>query len=232
MKNQIFLLLAFLFFTISPISSQVNLAEFGESHFPSKRSFPSSPAEIEKEKEKFLNEVPGSRFIDDEFVPIKINDHKDFLVGRYDAFNDAFQVKIRDSKIFYVKKSLGNKITLLVSDDVYGVFHDKKNNKSNFYKILKQGKASLLVKEKVIFKEGKPKNSYDLYKTPAFKRSKDKLYISFDGLHSIEVPANKKKFVELFKDQSNELMSYIASNNLNIRKTKDLEMIIDFYNSL
>ncbi|MFY0629347.1 MAG: hypothetical protein JXR05_03135 [Flavobacteriaceae bacterium] len=230
MKNQALLFLALITLVIVPASSQSFYYPSSDS-FPSTRSFAFSKAEKEKAKELLLKSISGSPFIDDNFVAVKINEYDNVLVGRYDAFNDHFEVKMKNSKTLYVKKKIGNKVTLLGSKDTYGVFRDHKNDRSNFYKILKEGKVSLLIKEKITF-QGRFSRAYTTYNMPVFKRSKNKLYISFDGKRAEKIPTNKKQFLQLFPKNSDQLIPFIKKNKLNVRRVNDLEKIIDFYNSL
>ena len=119
------------------------------------------------------------------------------------------------------------------TNDEYRVFYDEKQ-KASFFKVIKvSNKFSLLIKEQVKLTGGeKPKSTYDEYKAPAFKRVKDKLYLSLDNENAIKVPTNKKRFYKLFASNGNTIKDFVRKNKLDIKKHGDLLKIANFYATL
>ena len=166
-------------------------------------------------------------------MPAKINNFKDIITAKYDAYKDLFAVELNNSRRFYLKKALGNKITFFKSRDVYQVFNDE-NNKTSFFKVVKESeKFALLIRQKVKLYGGeKPKSSYEGYVKPYFKKVKEVYYFSMDKSNAVKIPSNKKKFYMLFSDKSEKIKKYAKKNKLNIKKDKDLIKILSYYTSL
>ena len=94
-------------------------------------------------------------------------------------------------------------------------------------------KFALLKKQQVKLTGGeKPKNTYDEYKAPAFKRAKDKLYLSLDNTNAMKVPTSKKKFYKLFTSNSKEIKDFIKKNKLSIKDEKDILKVLNYYRTL
>lgn len=181
----------------------------------------------------FYESVTGSPYIYDAFLPAKVNDYKDIVAARFDAYKNQITIQINSTKEFYLDKKLGNKIKFINTSESYQIFHDEKD-KPEFFKVLKANeKYSLLIRHEVKLNGGqKPKNSYDQYKPASFKRAKDKLYLSLDNKSALKVPSNKKKFYKIFQKKGNKMKEFIKKNKLNIKKQADLLKILEFYTTV
>lgn len=163
------------------------------------------------------------------FLKAKLNFEKISGLFRYNMYRDEMEFT-RDGKIYYLKKKAGTEVKFIDSIN-YGVY--KNNNKLNYFKILEEGKVSLLIKESVILIKGKyARSSYEKDKLSKFEREKDKYFISFNHIEAIQIPKSKKKFYKLFQNSSKEMKSYINKNNLNIEDLNDLKKVILYYNSI
>ncbi|MFY0631854.1 MAG: hypothetical protein JXR05_15935 [Flavobacteriaceae bacterium] len=183
--------------------------------------------------ESFYESVLGSPYVYDAMLPAKVNNFKDIVAARYDAYKDLITVQISKTKNFYLEKRLGNKIRFVKTNEEYRVFYGEKE-KASFFKVVKTSeKFSLLVKQHIKLTGGqKPKSTYDEYKAPAFKRAKDKLYLSLDNENAVKAPTNKKKFYKLFSSNGKAVKAFVKKNKLDIKKQKDLLKIMSFYGSL
>lgn len=186
-----------------------------------------------KDTEAFYESVLGSPYIYDVMMPAKVNDFKDVVSARYDAFKDLITIQISKPKNFYLEKKIGNRIRFVKTNEVYQVFYGEKE-KASFFKVIKTSeKFSLLMKQHVKLTGGdKPKSTYDEYRAPAFKRAKDKIYLSLDNINAIKAPTSKKKFYKLFSSNGKAIKAFVKENKLDIKKQKDLIKIMDFYASL
>lgn len=186
-----------------------------------------------KNIETFYESVLGSPYIYDAMLPAKVNNFKDIVSARYDAYKDLVTVQISKTKNFYLEKRIGNKIKFSKTNDEYRVFYDEKE-RASFFKVMKAtDKFSLLKKQEIKLTGGeKPKNTYDEYKAPAFKRAKDKLYLSLDNSNAMKVPTSKKKFYKLFAGNSSKIKEFVKKNKLSIKNEKDLLKALEYYASL
>ena len=181
----------------------------------------------------FYESVLGSPYIYDALLPAKVNNFKDVVAARYDAYKDLVTIQISKTKNFYLEKKLGNKVTFINTDDEYRVFYDEKE-KASFFKIIKiADQFSLLLKQKVKLTGGeKPKSTYDEYKAPAFKRAKDQFYLSLDSTNAVKIPTKKKKFYKLFSGSESKIKSFVKKNKINIKDQKDILKVLNYYVSL
>ncbi|MFY0631853.1 MAG: hypothetical protein JXR05_15930 [Flavobacteriaceae bacterium] len=183
--------------------------------------------------EGYYESVLGSPYIYDAMLPAKVNAFKDIVGARYDAFKDLITIQISKTKNFYLEKKIGNKIRFVKTNEEYQVFYGEKE-KASFFKVVSASeKFSLLVKQHVKLTGGeKPKSTYDEYRAPAFKRAKDKMYLSLDNSNAMKVPTNKKKFYKLFLSNGKAVKAFVKKNKLDIKKQKDLIKIMNFYATL
>ncbi|MFD2567207.1 hypothetical protein [Pseudotenacibaculum haliotis] len=187
-----------------------------------------------KSLETFYESVTGvSPYINDTFMPAKVNNFKQIATARYDAYKDLFVVKINESKSLYLEKRLGNRVTFIATKEMYQVFYDEEE-KARFFKIEKMTPHfSLLIKQEIVLRGGeKPRSSYDKYVAPFFKRTKDKLYLSLDNRLAVKAPTSKKKFFKLFKDEAGAIKSFVKKNKLNIKEKSDILRILNYYATL
>ncbi|WP_299712612.1 hypothetical protein [uncultured Tenacibaculum sp.] len=194
---------------------------------------------FENNKE-FTEEFEGSAFIQNGFKVGVINDNtKKHVLFKYNAYRDEILIKNEENLTYYtLLKGLGTKIKALNThnEDVYIVFKHGKKQENRFFKHVfhtVDKKIYLLIKEKVIFVEGKkPKTGYDEYEKPHFKKLDDKFYVSFDDENAIEIPKSRRKFTGLFGDKKDKIKSFIKRNKKDHREKQDLIAILKYYNSL
>jgi hypothetical protein len=100
------------------------------------------------------------------------------------------------------------------------------DNKSEFFQLLTDGKkAGLLKKMKIFVKEtrgvgGVEKKNFELQNVLCIY-SNDILYVE---------KKNCTSMVDAFKDDP-KIMAFISANDIKCNKEKDLEKLIDYYNS-
>ena len=94
--------------------------------------------------------------------------------------------------------------------------------------------GKLNVYKKIIkeFVEGKRfANSYSRAVPDTFKE-KEQLYIVSATGSLTKIPKGKTKREKLFVSQQNQMSSYIETNNLNLRREKDFNQALDYFNAL
>ena len=128
------------------------------------------------------------------------------------------------------------------SESYYIVFEKKKyraynhDEKISFFVIASendQTPCTLLVQEKVLFKEEiKAENSF-LSDTPAnFRRIKDQYFLKFGVQGIVAIPKKTKDFIPLFPAHNSLIKKYISSHKLKTKNPKDVLEIVRYYNSL
>ncbi|MGG6229490.1 hypothetical protein [Tenacibaculum sp. SDUM215027] len=186
---------------------------------------------------KTSKSIKGSPFIQDQHTPLKISSFKnDLLVGKYNAHQDYFEIKLNNEIKSFIpdKYSLGKDV-FLKSNKVYRAFYYDDNNIGFFVITFNSKKATLLTKEQISFKKAqKPTTGYDKYKPAAFHKEKDVFYIHFKNSNNlaIKLPTNKKKFINLFGKNSQNIKKFIKSKKINIRKKENIKKVLIFYSNL
>lgn len=219
-----------LFFSSSIIFSQ-GFAGNGRSG----RNYYLSYASMNKASElnkPYYESITGSPFLNDTYLPVRLNNYQTVVLARYDAYKDIFEIK-NAKKTFHFTKNIGSKVIFTNDNLKYQVFQNKDNSKS-FYKVTFEQKNSfILTKEKVNLYGGKkPKNTYEEYEQSYFKKVNNKTFISLDSNDALIIPSSNKKFLKLFEENKNEVKKYIKRNKLSHKKVDDLKKILIFYNTL
>ena len=75
-----------------------------------------------KTLDAFYESVLGSPYIYDAMLPAKVNNFKNVVAARYDAYKDLVTIEISKTKKFYLEKKLGNKIKFVNTSEEYRVF--------------------------------------------------------------------------------------------------------------
>jgi uncharacterized membrane protein len=164
------------------------------------------------------------------YLPSKVEGITETLFLRHNIYRDEMEFS-KNGEILYLKKDKDRKIIFTESKEVYRLF--EKNNRLKYFLVHNNGKNILLTRKIIKYQDSKPAaSSYAKDKAADFKRKSDEVYINFKQGGLLEVPRNKKKFYEIFGDNSNKIKSYVKKNKLNIKKVKQLKKVVMFYNTL
>lgn len=175
--------------------------------------------------------LKGSMYVNDEFLPAKLNTNNTIYSANYNAYQDEMVIKNKN-KLFTVAKANGNTVTFIGTDKKYTVF-DHNGKPGFFVELYKGGKALLLLKERIKYYEAvEAKTGYDEYRPPTLKRENDKLYIGFTDKSTTEVPNRKKDIFNIFKGSEKEVEKYAKNEKLNPKKQEDLIKLVEYYNGL
>lgn len=180
-----------------------------------------------------LQSKDSTGYINDLFLPAKVNNSKKIFNIRYNAYKDQMEIEENDA-IYFLPKNIGFTINFLNIGKVYQVFRDSlKNKKSYFVLLFKGNKLSLLLKERIdIQTRFVARKGYVGYLPPTFKHIKGKLYVGYKNNTSQELPKKKKDILKFFSSKSKEIELFAKNNNYRFKKQKDLIELFKFYNSL
>jgi len=103
--------------------------------------------------------------------------------------------------------------------------------KKGFFICLEEGKASLLEKPGVIFKESTEPAAYKDAEPPKFVRKADEYYIRI-GTSPAQSINNKKELIAAFPDNQGKIESFIDKNKIKTNKSESLKEVVRYYNSL
>lgn len=184
------------------------------------------------------DEVIGSPYLYDEFVPAKVNELEMTYFIRFNVFDNSIEFKGDDGKIYSMTKSTDYSIKLMDgSKKVYETheFKDGKNEVGNTYfeKIYTDSNFVLYLKERIEYTPVKlAKNSFETNKPAKFKKTKGDYYLQIlksDSSILLELPKREKHLLKLFNEEATAIKGLIKKEGLDIEKEKDLIRILQFY---
>ena len=163
-----------------------------------------------------------------ELASVDTYDTKAYI--RYNIFEDEMEF-VKDESLYYLAKEVGRKVRFKDSDFTYKVY--ELNYELNFFKVLVEGKNSLVAKQGVKYVDAKVALSgYDKAKPANYKRLKDEMYIALEDNSLVKVSKNKNQFFSAFGDKESDMKSYMKENRLNHKKLKDLKKAVSYFNTL
>jgi len=153
---------------------------------------------------------------------------------RYNVQAEEIEMKANtNTTVANVIKTSENISVRILNDDFVYLISPDKNQKAGYFKVIAEG-GKLTVYKKIIkdFIEGKESaNSYSRDVPDTFKE-KEQLYIVSAAGSLTKLPKGKTKREKLLVSQQNQMSSYIQTNNLNLRKEKDFNKALDYFNAL
>lgn len=179
----------------------------------------------------------GTPYINDEFLPAKINNSTVTQLVRFNCTDDEVEVMQKNNKILLLDLEKNQKIALSDgSERVYHIykFRDEKNKSQvTFLELIKEAKPYRLYKKER--KRYIPNQNAEGYReaTPEeFVSIRDIYFITDfisnnDGL--LEIPVKKKNFFSFFGKYRKLLENFAKSQKLDYQDSKDLIEIVDFY---
>ena len=153
---------------------------------------------------------------------------------RYNVQAEEIEMKANTNSTVanVIKTSENISVRILNNDFVYLISPDK-NQKAGYFMVIAEG-GKLTVYKKIIkdFIEGKKSaNSYSRDVPDTFKE-KEQLYIVSATGSLTKLPKGKTKREKLLVSQQDQMSRYIQSNKLNLRKEKDFNQALDYFNAL
>ena len=228
MKNN-FLILLSLFLSLNMMSQSMINEQTADAGFLSSKTTPVF---------KGYKNTMGSIYANKEFQIGSVYNNGIVMASnvalRYNVQAEEIELKANTSATVanVIKTSQNISVRILNDDFVYLVSPDK-NQKAGYFMVIAEG-GKLNVYKKIIkeFVEGKGSaNSYSRAVPDTFKE-KEQLYIVSATGSLTKIPKGKTKREKLFVSQQNQMSSYIETNNLNLRREKDFNQALDYFNAL
>ena len=230
MKNN-FLVLATLFVSLNMVSQSMTNDQTTDTNYLSTKTTPVF---------KGHKNTMGSIYANKEFQTGSVYKNGKVVASnvalRYNVQAEEIELKTNTSASATVanviQASQNISVRILNDDFVYLVSPDK-NQKAGYFMVISQG-DKLTVYKKIIkdFVEGKESaNSYSRDVPDTFKE-KEQLYIVSNTGSLTKLPKGKAKREKLLVSKENQMSLYIQTNNLNLRREKDFNLALDYFNAL
>lgn len=177
--------------------------------------------------------LKGSPYISEDFIATKVADS--IYLMRYNAYADVFeQYETVGGHVVPFAVSNGTKLEIPSLKKTYQFlnFKEKSTVKQGFLVVLYESdNLKLYKKEKINFNRGKaPRTSYDRAFPDEFERQRDVFYYQINQSGIIELPRNKRQFLNLFDEHQREINSFMKENKISLREENDLIRLFRFIN--
>lgn len=100
-----------------------------------------------------------------------------------------------------------------------------------YFKILTEGKASLLVKQNVTLRNAEPPQPYKDAQPAMFLKMQDEFYVRIAPAEANKV-SNKKELLSILKDKGKEIDDFQKKNRTRFNRSDDLVKLIEYFNSI
>ena len=230
MKNN-FLVLASLFVSLNMLSQSMANDQTTDNVFLSSKTTPVF---------KGYKNTMGSIYANKEFQIGSVYKNGKMVASnvalRYNVQAEEIELKANTSTSATVANVIqadqNISVRILNDEFVYLVSPDK-NQKAGYFMVIAEG-SKLTIYKKIIkdFVEGKESaNSYSRDVPDTFKE-KEQLYIVSSTGGLTKLPKGKAKREKLFAPMVNQMSTYIENNNLNLRREKDFNQALAYFNAL
>jgi len=188
---------------------------------------------------KLYQDVEGSRYLDDQFVPVKIDSISGTRFVRFNVVENAIEIKT-DGKIG--RLSLNESYVLRLQDGSNRIFStqtytdDEVETGVSFFENVHNEKLfSIYLKEKIKYVAAVPeKSSYEPAKPANFLRGFEAFYLKKSEPTDMplqEIPRRKKQFYKLFGAKSKLVEKFVKKEKLTISTANDLVKIFSYYSN-
>lgn len=187
---------------------------------------------------KYDEQALGSRYLDAEFVPARINEIEETQFVRFNAAENTIELKDTDDKVLTLSKSYNYSIKLLNGSEKTYETHsfideDGSNVISFFEKLYTSEKFALFLKERIIYIPAKKAtSSYEQDVPGKFKKGNTIFYVTDLNRKSqvlFEFPKKKKELSILFEERTKSIQKFIKKEGLKMSKKEDIIAVLNFY---
>jgi hypothetical protein len=181
------------------------------------------------------SELQGTPYLNENFLPAKINDIDKLFSMRYDAYTDAMEIEM-EGQYYHLPTDADFTIVFTGLDKTYTLnsYEGEKGPERGYFVLAQEGeRVSLLIKERVKYHKEVPQNlGFVEYQPPRLKRAADELYFGFPNKSAKKVPRKKREVLKLFGENASLMSDYAKSMQLGFKSPEDLKKLIAYYDTL
>lgn len=187
-----------------------------------------------------LKNIKGSPYDQEYFQPGNIYSNEELKISniqmRYNIFADEVEVNISQDPNKQNINILSKTPNLFVKigPDVYVYVENLSSaDLSGYFKVVHEGEHfDLYKKSKVNYVEKRfAETNYQKDQPARFDRT-DVFYLIDSRGVFYELPTNKRRFTDVFKEHKKEIENYMKSNKLDIKNESDLGKIVKYFNEI
>ena len=227
MKKMIFSIFAFTFVGIFTTNAQISIQGPQES---------ANMLSFSRRSNTGNSAIIGNQFINDKFASAYVNGGNTAFQIRFNPYLNIMEYN-KDGEILNLTRESNTTIEFLGNTGAKYVlvsYNNKRNEENKDYlRVIYEGsKVNFYVLEKISLKAAtKASNSYESDKQAEYIRSKDEIYMSFDGKTSPS-PSKVKDVIKMMPTHEKEIKSFVKDQKIDFNKEIDLKKLGAFLDQL
>ena len=181
------------------------------------------------------NDVQGSMYIIDAFLPAKIECLKELIPPlRYNAYKDEIEFK-KDNELYYIVKT--DSCDVIIDNRRYRhVYYQENNETTKGYLLVLstnlQAKHLLFRKDKIRYNQPVIASTSYQSDKPASLTQEDPVYFLSTSLGILQIPKKKKELLALFAEKSSQIEQFLKEKKIALSNEKDLVVLTEFLSTL
>ncbi|MDX1470306.1 MAG: hypothetical protein R3213_02325 [Flavobacteriaceae bacterium] len=183
-------------------------------------------------------EAEGSPYVNEEYLPVKVNGQDIIYSARYNAYNDEMEIKTAESENpIALDTKIDYTVTFINNNKVYRTLSYPNSRgqmlKGFLVKVYSTENYTLFMKENIKYQDKiKAKSSYQSDKPAKFVRDADVFYVQKnDGPVKI-VPNKRKEIHEIFDTNQDKIKDFIKDSKTDSDDKNDLVKLLIFADTL
>ncbi|MCF6243130.1 MAG: hypothetical protein L3J74_17545 [Bacteroidales bacterium] len=178
-------------------------------------------------------DIAGSPYLDKNFTESILyfkNDSAFKLPLRYNIFDQRFEYQHK-GQVYSIDNPAD--IKRLEMDNRIFIYYNSKHNYeyNGYYQLLAEGKAILLLKREVVYREAEKSNGIVEPKPDRFLHNPDKYYVVVAS-HEPKLLKNRKSIAQIFEDNVKKMETFAKKEKISFKKQADLIGLVNYYNRL
>lgn len=177
--------------------------------------------------------IEGSPYLNDEFIngTVYTTDKKKVvdIPLRYNIYNDNLEFKMPTGEIMEIAKP--ESVERAEFGKIKMIYHLSDSKEAGFFKLISEGKVSLLAKPDIFFQKATKEAAYKEAQPPRFIQKPEIPYLKNNENVVVKIKG-KKDLINEFSDHKNEVEAFIKKNKIKASNQDDLIKVVEFYNSL
>jgi len=182
-----------------------------------------------------IADIQGTPYLETKFNIGKITTAEGAVYAniqlRYNANTDELEFKSGNDRYNIEPRSMIKRAEFGGSIFSYMPFEVRGSMQNGFLKILKEGKATLLVRFTIKFLEEEESKPFMVPKPARFSNIQTEYFLAIGGNPAKQV-SNKKMLLQMFGDKKGEIESFISKSRCSIKDAECLMAIVDHFNEL
>jgi hypothetical protein len=195
-------------------------------------------AYLESLTNPIYDKIEGSPYLQETFIPARINGGEETKFVRFNAFDNAIEINLGNGQMMILDKRTTYLIDVLDgSNRIYQTLsyrNDEDEIGMGFFeRIHLDGKFALYLKERVKLVRGvKDQQAYGGEKPDEFLKVNDIYFISNFRSKTpdlLEVPRKRKDFFRFFPNREKEIVKFVKQEKLDVNLPQDIVTIFEYF---